>query len=414
MIKALYIFIFLFSFSFSGFSQIDCSEKGRKKLERNIFNTKRSTQKLSSYELAQCYKGISDSAFHFWLEYFIRVNKSSYICPDPKGRLDIMFKMANSLYEVKNYKESETYFQKALLLRESIQATIDPANFLTLGICLYKIKHYQEAVKTLNAYLVMCPSDTVANKYIKKSKSEMPCLIKGYVFTDETDRKGRRPVKNVKVRLISSKGHMQEGITDSLGFYFIKSLKGAGTITLSTETSAMSVADKKGESFLATKDQFVHDLRLKDTIVQNLEVKPVPRCGMRIPEILFQFNSLTTVADTIDDGFSEEKIIENEEFTINIIKSIMIDNPTIVVEIDAHSDIMEIKDISIKRANYIANSLIKTGINAKRLVVKAYGAKEPLITEAEMKRAKPKAEKEFLRQKNRRATFKILNFSFEG
>jgi outer membrane protein OmpA-like peptidoglycan-associated protein len=100
-------------------------------------------------------------------------------------------------------------------------------------------------------------------------------------------------------------------------------------------------------------------------------------------------------------------------FLYNILK----DNPTIVVELNSHTDSRGKPDanmtLSTARAQSCVDYLVKEkGIPAERLVAKGYGATQLLVSDAEIAKAKTKEEKEALHQKNRRTSFRILNFGY--
>jgi len=69
--------------------------------------------------------------------------------------------------------------------------------------------------------------------------------------------------------------------------------------------------------------------------------------------------------------------------------------------------------LSTARAQSCVDYLVKEkGIPAARLTAKGLGATQPLVSDATIKAAKTKEEKEALHQKNRRTTFKILSFDY--
>jgi flagellar motor protein MotB len=69
--------------------------------------------------------------------------------------------------------------------------------------------------------------------------------------------------------------------------------------------------------------------------------------------------------------------------------------------------------LSTARAQSCVDFLVKEkAIPAERLVAKGYGMSQLLISDAVIKAAKSTQEKEALHQKNRRTSFKILNFNY--
>ncbi|HRD39614.1 MAG TPA: OmpA family protein, partial [Bacteroidia bacterium] len=68
--------------------------------------------------------------------------------------------------------------------------------------------------------------------------------------------------------------------------------------------------------------------------------------------------------------------------------------------------------LSIARAQSCVDYVISKGIKAERLVSKGWGETNPLVTEAEINKMKPKSEEwEAAHQKNRRTALKVLGES---
>lgn len=89
------------------------------------------------------------------------------------------------------------------------------------------------------------------------------------------------------------------------------------------------------------------------------------------------------------------------------------DNPTLKIELSAHTDSRGSdsynEKLSQERAQSCVNYLNKKGISGSRLVAKGYGEKVPIVSEAEIKAMKTEEEKEYGHQQNRRTEFKILS-----
>jgi len=234
-------------------------------------------------------------------------------------------------------------------------------------------------------------------------------LIKGYVFSD--DVMGRKePIKNVKVKLTTSLGGIQETFTDSMGNYYLrmKNFEGSVELSVSADRSSKTPNMNRSESFMNSKDIRKMELNKADTtIVQNFFLKKAIVCRS-MPEITFTFNSCKMIYDTTRTAFEN-----SGEDSLRFLLNIMNDNPSIVVEIAGHCDSREKSDLGLKRAHYVVSELIKKGINPKRLTSKGYGSTKPIVPNAIINAAKSKEEKEALYQKNRRATFKVLNFDFK-
>jgi outer membrane protein OmpA-like peptidoglycan-associated protein/Tol biopolymer transport system component len=89
------------------------------------------------------------------------------------------------------------------------------------------------------------------------------------------------------------------------------------------------------------------------------------------------------------------------------------DNPTIKIELSAHTDSRGSDsynlDLSNRRAQSVVDYLITAGIAKDRLVAKGYGETKLIVTDADINALKTSAEKEEAHQENRRTEFKILS-----
>ncbi len=88
------------------------------------------------------------------------------------------------------------------------------------------------------------------------------------------------------------------------------------------------------------------------------------------------------------------------------------ENPTIKIELSAHTDSRGgdtyNEKLSQRRAQSCVDYLIKNGISAGRMVAKGYGETQLIKTDAEIAKLKFEDEKEAAHQENRRTEFKII------
>jgi outer membrane protein OmpA-like peptidoglycan-associated protein/tetratricopeptide (TPR) repeat protein len=88
------------------------------------------------------------------------------------------------------------------------------------------------------------------------------------------------------------------------------------------------------------------------------------------------------------------------------------ENPTIKIELSAHTDSRGgdayNEKLSQRRAQSCVDYLINNGISTSRLVSKGYGEKKLIKTDAEIAKLKFEEEKEAAHQENRRTEFKII------
>jgi peptidoglycan-associated lipoprotein len=239
----------------------------------------------------------------------------------------------------------------------------------------------------------------------------LPALVftvKGNVFCEGDPNTGKgkgETVENVKVKIIGSDGSINESNTGKDGAYSFR-IKEANTYTVSTETGPTSKDPTHNKlGFLANKDarviSTVGEGNSKD-FVADFAVKPIVEV-LRMPEVRYELGSAKLAPEAKD----------SLEYLYNILK----ENPTIVVQLSAHTDSRgddkSNMELSQARAQSCVDYLVKEkGINEKRLEAKGYGETRPVVTEDQIKKAKTKEEQEALHAKNRRTEFKVLNFNF--
>ena len=102
---------------------------------------------------------------------------------------------------------------------------------------------------------------------------------------------------------------------------------------------------------------------------------------------------------------------------LNYLYNILKDNPTIKVELDAHTDTRgkaaSNMTLSAARAKSCVDYLVKEkGIPEARLTSKGFGPTQPVVSDAIIKAARTTEEKEAMHAKNRRTEFKVLSFDF--
>jgi outer membrane protein OmpA-like peptidoglycan-associated protein len=122
---------------------------------------------------------------------------------------------------------------------------------------------------------------------------------------------------------------------------------------------------------------------------------------LRFPSIYFKHNSLVTVPFNFDT--------DSLQLTMERMSVIIMDNPTINMEITGHADTRENKpkELSIKRANYVENALLKLGVPSNRLITTGVGMDQLLAKDSIINKEKIKVLADSMRQMNRRVTFRV-------
>lgn len=209
----------------------------------------------------------------------------------------------------------------------------------------------------------------IVNKPIPKADL---LIVNGIV----KDRNTRKPLSNVKISVKQSH-RIDSFYSDNEGKF------------------KFGVRAKEIDVSFSLKDYYEHTLVVNNTNASNLDISLIKlEKGAKIP-ILISF-----VAGTIDT-------LENAHKLINVLYKVLIDNPCLVVELGGHvagygtfSRNSEAFNLSVIRAKYIRDILIKKGINANRLRYAGYGNEQKIFKD-------PKTEEQM--QMNRRVEVTVLD-----
>jgi peptidoglycan-associated lipoprotein len=106
------------------------------------------------------------------------------------------------------------------------------------------------------------------------------------------------------------------------------------------------------------------------TLVYKIELKPKPEVQVISINQPIRLNNIYY-------DYNDAKIIKESEDDLNYLKTIMDDNPTIVIELSSHTDSRGSDDYNLKlsqrRADAARDYLIKKGVAPDRIVAKGYG-----------------------------------------
>ncbi|MFT5336868.1 MAG: peptidoglycan-associated lipoprotein [Luteibaculaceae bacterium] len=220
----------------------------------------------------------------------------------------------------------------------------------------------------------------------------MEFVLQGTVM----DKDSKNVLDSVSIRVVGSNGESISTVSDGNGnFRFEKS----GSKRLIQENTSYSVQVTKG-GYLVAKDQFstvgVEESTIFDLsfILQSIQKNE----AIEMPEVQYALGSF--------------KLLENSKDSLNFLYNILKDNPTIVIELRAHTDARgddaSNMDLSQKRAESCVQYLTTKGIPAQRMQAKGYGESLPRFSEQEIGAMTTEAEKERAHQLNRRTEFFIL------
>ena len=106
----------------------------------------------------------------------------------------------------------------------------------------------------------------------------------------------------------------------------------------------------------------------------------------------------------------------NSKDSLDFLYSTLIDNPTIIIELAAHTDTRgndkSNQILSQKRAQTCVDYLVGKGIDPARMVPVGYGETRPKISDDQIANLSSTEEKEAAHAKNRRTVFSVLSFDY--
>jgi peptidoglycan-associated lipoprotein len=213
---------------------------------------------------------------------------------------------------------------------------------------------------------------------------------------------------NAKVKLIGTDGSSAVVTTDDKGYFeFIEN--GPADRYIKGETSYSLVVEK--ENYLNAKGkETTVNLTKSRKFVHEYALQPIIDVVIKLPLIEYEYNK----AD----------LKPNSKDSLNYLYQIMIDNPTIVIQLRSHTDFRGSarynQALSQRRAQSCVDYLVKEkGIDPGRIKAKGMGESEPIkgangvvLDEKYIKSLKSDEEKEAAHQRNRRTDFKVLSSDF--
>ena len=215
---------------------------------------------------------------------------------------------------------------------------------------------------------------------------------------------GNESVQNAMIHLKGSNGDLFEEKTGADGQYKFKLKENTSyEITVATDKQTVSKTFKLG--FLANKDlgklTTVGENESKD-FVKDFALTPV-KAEIRFPAVLYELGKADLKPESKD--------------SLNFLYQTLVDNPSIVIELQAHTDSRgndkANQILSDARAKSCVDYLnIEKKIPLERLMSKGWGEKKLLVKDIVINKAKTKEEKEALHQKNRRTVFRIVNWDY--
>ena len=219
-----------------------------------------------------------------------------------------------------------------------------------------------------------------------------------------------QPVQAASVRMLGTDGSSVEARTDSKGFYSFASSQLKPNTTYELTVNEENYFISKGR--ITTVDVMTN----KDFVV-NFMLEPIPDKAIPLPEIRYEL--------------AKWDLLPQYQDSLQGLITILNQNPTIVVELAAHTDsrnTFEFNDIlSQRRAESVVNYLIERGIATDRMIARGYGKRVPrtlennitvdgytfkagtLLDDAFIESLPTTSQREAAHQLNRRTEFRVLS-----
>jgi peptidoglycan-associated lipoprotein len=213
------------------------------------------------------------------------------------------------------------------------------------------------------------------------------------------DKVTGQPLSGAKISVVGTNGANFSAITDENGgFAFVENGKDR---YIKENTSYSILAEKEG--YLVVKDQITTvGLEESTTFVKEYFLQPFIDVVIKLPEVQYDLGKFELRPEGKD--------------SLETLYQTLIDNPTIIIELSAHTDSRDSdaknQILSQNRAQSCVNYLVTKGIDPARMVPKGYGETKLRISDAQIKAMKTKEEQEAAHQQNRRTEFRVLSYDY--
>jgi peptidoglycan-associated lipoprotein len=226
--------------------------------------------------------------------------------------------------------------------------------------------------------------------------------IQGHVYDKDT----HKPITKANVHMVGSDGSDVTLKTDTGGFYNFGA--NGNDRYVKPNTSYIVTADASDQQYLASdvkanettvglteSKTFIHDFVLQKATINN---------AIRFPKVEYDLDKAT--------------LRPNSKDSLNYLVKLLNDNPTIIVELDAHTDPQGSPKhnlvLSQARAQSCVDYLKSQGIDSVRLKAKGWGLTKPLpgLDMKSIQKMKTNEERQAAFQADRRTEFRVLSFGY--
>lgn len=205
---------------------------------------------------------------------------------------------------------------------------------------------------------------------------------------------------DAKVEVVGTDGSNYSSLTDAQGAFAFEE---SGKDRYIKENTSYTIRASK-DNYLVVNDQITTvGLTESTTFVKEYLLQPAAKnVVIELPEVQFELDKATLTPQGQD--------------SLQVLYQTLIENPTITIELAAHTDTRGSDkynlDLSQRRAQSCVNYLVSKGIDPARMTAKGYGETRPRITDAEIAKMATNEEKEAAHQKNRRVEFSVKSFDY--
>ncbi|MCC6401632.1 MAG: OmpA family protein, partial [Flavobacteriales bacterium] len=225
----------------------------------------------------------------------------------------------------------------------------------------------------------------------------MPDLVfalQGTVYDKETST----PLPGAKIEVVGTDGTSYNALADDNGgFSFAEN----GRDRFIKENTTYTIRVSKDE-YLVVNDQITTvGLDESTTFVKEYFLQPARKdVVIKMPEVQYELGRFALTQAGKD--------------SLEFLYATLTENPTIVIELAAHTDSRDSDKrnqvLSENRAKSCVNYLVSKGIDPARMQAVGYGETKLRISDAEIAKMKTKEEQEAAHQMNRRTEFRVLSF----
>jgi len=224
--------------------------------------------------------------------------------------------------------------------------------------------------------------------------------LEGVVY----DKDSQQPVPEATIKVIGSDGSSFEAASDAGG--------------------AFSFGEKGLERYINPETNYSIEVSKPDYLVAKDQISTVglPESTTFLKEYFITFTAPDKAIEfpEVRYAYNKAELQVNEEVnsldSLNFLLEVLVDNPTIIIELQAHTDsrgkVAYNKDLSQRRAESCVKYLESKGIAKERMVAKGYGKGRLRISDAQIAAMGTEEEKEAAHQKNRRTEFTVLSFDY--